>query len=123
MDDEFGVSDLMKDEFQMTSKKNRKSYGSEDLAGFKIEHKEDHFREGKDIILTIKDAPILDEEAEDVLVNVSMIDEEHAAKNVQLKKGLPGYLPYEEEFDEYGNVSLVRLCCVCKYSFILFITL
>ena len=49
---------------------------------------------------------VLDEE-EDVLINVNIIDNEKAAKNVELKRGKPGYNPYEEEeVDEYGNVSM-----------------
>ena len=49
---------------------------------------------------------VLDED-EDVLLNVNIIDDEKAAKNVELRKGKPGYNPYEEEeVDEYGNVSL-----------------
>ena len=34
------------------------------------------------------------------------MDDEKSAKNVELKKGKPGYNPYEEEeVDEYGDVS------------------
>lgn len=49
---------------------------------------------------------VLDEDR-DVLLNVNIVDDEKAAKNVELKKGKPGYNPYEEEeVDEYGNVSI-----------------
>lgn len=42
----------------------------------------------------------------DILLNVNIVDDEKAAKNVELKKGKPGYNPYdEEELDEFGNVS------------------
>ena len=48
---------------------------------------------------------VLDED-EDVLLNVNIVDDEKASKNVELKKGKPGYNPYdEEEVDELGNVS------------------
>ena len=48
---------------------------------------------------------VLDEDG-DVLLNVNIVDDEKAAKNVELKKGKPGYNPYdEEELDEFGNVS------------------
>ena len=80
-------------------------YSSQDLAGLTIEHKEDHFVEGKEVVLTLKDSKVLDEE-DDVLVNVNMIDEEKGMRNTELRKNQPGYQPYEEEFDEYGNVSL-----------------
>lgn len=42
-----------------------------------------------------------------MLLNVNMVEAEKAAKNVELKKGKPGYNPYEEEeVDELGNVSV-----------------
>ncbi len=104
MDDDFGVSDLIRDEYPTKPPATQPGYSAASLSGLKIEHKEDHFREGRDMILTLKDAPVLDEENGDVLVNVNMLDEEHSARNVQLKKGLPGYVPYGEELDEYGNV-------------------
>lgn len=81
------------------------AYSSSHLAGLTIEHKEDRFLEGRDVVLTLKDTKILDDE-DDVLVNVNMIDEERGQRNIELKKNLPGYQPYEEEFDEYGNVNI-----------------
>lgn len=40
-----------------------------------------------------------------MLLNVNMVEAELAAKNVELKKGKPGYNPYaEEDVDELGNV-------------------
>ncbi len=48
---------------------------------------------------------ILDEEGGDTLVNVNMLDDERAAKNVTNKKKKPDYRPYDEpELDEYGMV-------------------
>ena len=49
-------------------------------------------------------ADILDDR-DDVLVNISMVDQEKADKNVENRKGKPGYNPYEEEKDEFGDVS------------------
>lgn len=107
MDDEFGVSDLMKKEFNHPPQPTpqTQSYTSSSLSGLTIQHKEDHFMEGKEVVLTLKDAPVLNEESGDVLVNVNMMNDEHASRNVELKKGIPSYVPYEEQFDEYGNVS------------------
>ena len=52
---------------------------------------------------------VLDEK-EDVLLNVNLLDNEKAAKNVELKKNKPGYNPYEEEeIDEFGNVSYKKV--------------
>ena len=90
-----------------------------------MEHKTETFKEGRDIVLTLKDAGRIEhvccvclftnplclstgvlEDDSDVLVSVNIIDDEKAAKNVELRKGKPGYNPYEEEeVDEYGNVS------------------
>ena len=37
---------------------------------------------------------------------MNIVDNEKAAKNVELKKGKPDYNPYaDEEVDELGNVS------------------
>lgn len=54
---------------------------------------------------------ILDEDDEgDTLINVNMIDDEHAAKNVETKKRKPDYKPYDEpEYDEYGMVGYWHL--------------
>ena len=115
MDDEFGVSELIGAEFQGKKQPPQPSYTATDLTGIKIQHKDDTFKEGRDIVLTLKDSAVLDEDNGDVLVNVNMIDDEHASRNVQLKKGLPGYIPYEEEFDEYGNVSLMGVVNGCGW--------
>lgn len=104
MDEEFGVNELIQETFH--SNKEDRSYSSQHLSGLTIQHKQDHFRDGKTVVLTLKDSKILDEE-EDVLVNVNMMDDEKGSRNIELKKNLPGYQPYEEQFDEYGNVSYV----------------
>ena len=44
---------------------------------------------------------------EDKLMNVNLLDDEKAAKNVELRKKKKDYRPYEEDtFDEYGVVRL-----------------
>lgn len=46
------------------------------------------------------------EEEDDTLVNVNIIDDEKADKNLENKKKKPQYNPYDESsFDEYGFVS------------------
>jgi SART-1 family len=48
---------------------------------------------------------VLDEEEDDTLINVNIIDDERAAKNVENKKKKPTYQPYDQdEFDEQGMV-------------------
>ncbi|KAG1940533.1 U4/U6.U5 tri-snRNP-associated protein 1 [Pimephales promelas] len=93
MDEEFGVSNLVEQEF---AQDKRDSYGSRHLKGLKVQHKMDSFREGETVVLTLQDKGVLEEE-EDVLVNVGLVDKEKAEKNVELKKKKPEYKPYEEE--------------------------
>jgi U4/U6.U5 tri-snRNP-associated protein 1 len=76
MDQEFGVSSLVEEEF---GQKKRDAYSSRDLKGLKVQHKIDSFGEGQTVILTLEDKGVL-EEKEDVLVNVNMIDKERADK-------------------------------------------
>lgn len=58
--------------------------------------------EGSNIILTLKDQNILQEDG-DVLVNVNLVDTERYKKNNEIKKQKPGYQPFEEaEYDELG---------------------
>lgn len=93
MDEEFGVSSLVEEEF--AHDKNT-AYTAQDLKGLKVQHKEESFTEGQTVILTLQDKGVLEEE-EDVLVNVGLVDKEKAEKNVELKKKKPDYKPYEEE--------------------------
>ena len=48
---------------------------------------------------------VLDEEGGDTLINVNLVDEEKAEKNLELKKKKPDYNPYDAgDVDEYGMV-------------------
>lgn len=48
---------------------------------------------------------ILDDDNADVLMNVNMLDDEAAKKNLENKKKKAEYKPYDEaEEDEYGMV-------------------
>ncbi|XP_060109635.1 U4/U6.U5 tri-snRNP-associated protein 1 [Heteronotia binoei] len=94
MDQEFGISSLVEEEFGQNKKV---SYSSRDLKGLTVEHTIDSFREGETVILTLKDKGVLEEEGGDVLVNVNIVDKEKAEKNVELRKKKPDYEPYEEE--------------------------
>uniref|UniRef100_A0A6I8NI15 Spliceosome associated factor 1, recruiter of U4/U6.U5 tri-snRNP n=1 Tax=Ornithorhynchus anatinus TaxID=9258 RepID=A0A6I8NI15_ORNAN len=93
MDQEFGVSSLVEEEF---GQRRKDLYSSRDLKGLTVEHTIDSFREGETLILTLKDKGVLQEE-EDVLVNVNLVDKERAEKNVELRKKKPDYRPYAEE--------------------------
>ena len=69
-------------------KLNSKAYTGSHLKGLKVEHDESVFKEGREIILTLKDRNILtgkggeldvdDDEEADVLVNVNIMNDERA---------------------------------------------
>uniref|UniRef100_A0A8C1ZB51 Spliceosome associated factor 1, recruiter of U4/U6.U5 tri-snRNP n=1 Tax=Cyprinus carpio TaxID=7962 RepID=A0A8C1ZB51_CYPCA len=109
MDEEFGVSSLVEQEFAQERKVSR------DLKGLKVQHKMDSFREGETVILTIEDKGVLEEE-EDVLVNVGLVDKEKAEKNVELKKKKPDYKPYEEEESVDDMVTFKPKSVLSKYD-------
>ncbi|XP_068922480.1 U4/U6.U5 tri-snRNP-associated protein 1 [Petaurus breviceps papuanus] len=93
MDQEFGVSSLVEEEF---GQRRKEQYSARDLQGLTVEHTIASFREGETMILTLKDKGVLQEE-EDVLVNVNLLDKERAEKNVELRKKKPDYRPYAED--------------------------
>ncbi|XP_028658348.1 U4/U6.U5 tri-snRNP-associated protein 1 [Erpetoichthys calabaricus] len=93
MDEEFGISNLVAEEF---GQKEKDDYTSKDLKGLTVQHKIDSFQEGQTMILTLKDQGVLEED-DDVLVNVNLLDKEKAEKNVELKKKNPTYKAYDEE--------------------------
>lgn len=101
LDEQFGVSDFVEKE---NREKRRQKYNDKNLKGLRVEHDVDSFAEERDVILTLKDKGVLDEDSEDVLVNVNMIDNEKYKKNLENKKKKIVYNAYEEEeFDKYGN--------------------
>ncbi|KAI7796305.1 U4/U6.U5 tri-snRNP-associated protein 1, partial [Triplophysa rosa] len=112
MDEEFGVSNLVEQEF---AQEKQESYSSRDLRGLKVQHKMDSFKEGELVILTLEDKGVL-EEKEDVLVNVGLVDKEKAEKNVELKKKKPDYKPYEEEESVDDMVNFKEKSVLSKYD-------
>ncbi|XP_068583289.1 U4/U6.U5 tri-snRNP-associated protein 1 [Cebidichthys violaceus] len=112
MDEEFGVSSLVEEEF---AQRKKDPYTSQDLKGLKVQHKVDSFNEGQTVILTLQDKGVLEEE-EDVLVNVGLVDKEKAEKNVELKKKKPDYKPYEEEESVDDMVTLKPHTVLSKYD-------
>ncbi|KAM7351710.1 U4/U6.U5 tri-snRNP-associated protein 1 [Cochliomyia hominivorax] len=103
MDQEFGVDDLLEKE---KKEAHRKAYTEKHLKGLKVDHDMDEFSEGKTVILTLKDADVLNEKEGDTLINVNMLDDARFRKNVENKKKNPlsyGYNVYEEQYDELGN--------------------
>ncbi|XP_037077289.1 U4/U6.U5 tri-snRNP-associated protein 1-like [Pollicipes pollicipes] len=100
LDAEFGVGELVAAE---TEEARAAAYTAGDLRGLTVEHQPDRFVEGREVVLTIKDRGVLDEE-DDVLVNVNMVDDERHQKNVAVRRQKPGYRPDDQdEWDEEGN--------------------
>ncbi|KAF7697228.1 U4/U6.U5 tri-snRNP-associated protein 1 [Silurus meridionalis] len=112
MDEEFGVSDLVEQEFAQSKKD---SYSSRDLKGLTVQHKMGSFTEGETVVLTLQDKGVL-EEKEDVLVNVNIVDREKAEKNVELKKKKPEYKPYNEEESVDDMVMFKPKSVLSKYD-------
>ncbi|XP_049286790.1 U4/U6.U5 tri-snRNP-associated protein 1 [Anopheles funestus] len=85
---------------------NKGSYRDRDLEGLRVEHDVEAFTEGRQVILTLKDANVLDEEAGDTLVNVNMIDDERYKRNVENRKANPQHYGYDvycqDDVDEFG---------------------
>lgn len=113
MDQEFGVSSLVEEEF---GQKKKVSYSARDLKGLTVEHTIDSFQEGQTVVLTLKDKGVLEEEGGDVLVNVNMVDLEKAKKNVELRKKKPDYKPYEEEESVDDMVVFKQKNILAKYD-------
>ncbi|XP_013925309.1 PREDICTED: U4/U6.U5 tri-snRNP-associated protein 1-like, partial [Thamnophis sirtalis] len=113
MDQEFGISSLVEEEF---GQKKKVGYSAQDLKGLTVEHTIDSFQEGHTVILTLKDKGVLEEEGGDVLVNVNMVDKEKAKKNVELRKKKPEYKPYEEEESVDDMVVFKRKGVLSKYD-------
>ncbi|CAH1792523.1 unnamed protein product [Owenia fusiformis] len=111
MDNEFGIGNIVDEEFGTTKKKE---YTSRDLRGIKVQHDQEEFSEGKTVILTLEDKRILDDDG-DVLMNVNIKDVEAAKKNIENKKKKPDYQPWDnEEEDEYGMVKVKEV--LSKYD-------
>ncbi|XP_057699482.1 U4/U6.U5 tri-snRNP-associated protein 1 [Corythoichthys intestinalis] len=113
MDQEFGVSTLVEEEFGRGRRGG--AYTARDLKGLKVQHQVDSFGEGQTVILTLQDKGVLEEE-EDVLENVGLVDKEKADKNVELKKKKPDYKPYEEEESVDDMVSFKSRSVLSKYD-------
>ncbi|KAK3854519.1 hypothetical protein Pcinc_039010 [Petrolisthes cinctipes] len=111
LDEQFGVGDLV--EQDMTELK-RKKYSSNSLSGLNVQHEMSRFDSGAPTILTLKDSNVLDG-SEDTLINVNLIDDERAEKNVERKKKKTDDKEYEApEVDEYGR--LVQRTLLTKYD-------
>jgi U4/U6.U5 tri-snRNP-associated protein 1 len=101
LDEQFGVSEFVENEKR---EKRRQQYGEKNLKGLQVEHDVDSFADERDVVLTLKDKGVLDENPDDVLINVNMVDDEKYRKNLENKKKKIVYNAYEDqEFDDLGN--------------------
>ncbi|KAI9314126.1 SART-1 protein [Dichotomocladium elegans] len=91
------------DEMDQTFEK----YDAEDLSGLKVAHDLTEFHEGSEMILTLKDRGILDEEegGTDELSNVQLEDRERLRKNLENKKKKSAYNPYDDEEFILGGIK------------------
>ncbi|KAJ7996761.1 hypothetical protein DPEC_G00240370 [Dallia pectoralis] len=112
MDEEFGVSTLVEEEFGQAK---QSAYSSRDLKGLTVQHKMESFNEGETVILTLQDKGVLEEE-DDVLVNVGLVDKEKAEKNVELKKKKPDYKAYEDDESVDDMATLKPRTVLGKYD-------
>ncbi|XP_065199824.1 U4/U6.U5 tri-snRNP-associated protein 1 isoform X2 [Planococcus citri] len=92
LDEVFGIGDLIEEDKRV---QKRFMYTSKDLKGLKVGHSTENFVEGRDVILTLEDKGILEDE-EDTLVNVNIQDDERYKKNIDRRKRKPGYNAYDD---------------------------
>ncbi|CAF3351073.1 unnamed protein product [Rotaria sp. Silwood1] len=97
-------------------------YTSKNLSGLRVEHSIEEFKEGQQVILTLKDKKIINDKKddedddndndEDVLINVNIADNETAKERAELaKKKTPGYRAYNEDetVDQFGMLNPNKL--------------
>uniref|UniRef100_A0A8C4Y8I3 Spliceosome associated factor 1, recruiter of U4/U6.U5 tri-snRNP n=1 Tax=Gopherus evgoodei TaxID=1825980 RepID=A0A8C4Y8I3_9SAUR len=92
MDQEFGISSLVEEEF---GQKKKDHYSSRDLQGLTVNTPSPGLYSNP--VVMVSCLPGVLQEEDDVLVNVNIVDKEKAKKNVELRKKKPEYRPYEEE--------------------------
>lgn len=74
------------------------NYDSADLSGMKVAHDLAEFDDGGEVILTLKDSGVLDEDEDGIqLTNVNLEEREKLRKNLDNKKKKPGYNVYDDE--------------------------
>jgi U4/U6.U5 tri-snRNP-associated protein 1 len=73
------------------------SYSTANLAGLKVGHNLEDVDGGEDVILTLKDGDVLDDEAGDELVNVSIAEQERTKKRLERKKRKSVYAADDDE--------------------------
>uniref|UniRef100_A0A674GRC7 Spliceosome associated factor 1, recruiter of U4/U6.U5 tri-snRNP n=1 Tax=Taeniopygia guttata TaxID=59729 RepID=A0A674GRC7_TAEGU len=93
MDQEFGVSPLVEEEFQ---RRRRERYSARDLQGLTVEHDPASIPEGQTLVLTLKDRGVL-EGGEDILEQAALAAAARAREEQELRRRRPNYDPYGEQ--------------------------
>ncbi|XP_063822332.1 U4/U6.U5 tri-snRNP-associated protein 1-like [Ostrinia nubilalis] len=113
MDEVFGVSALVADEARSD---RARAYGERQLRGLRVAHDLDALEEERDVVLTLADAPVL-ADADDVLVNVNIVDTERSQKNIlNRKKAKSGYQAYDDEEEMEAAALGYRKPVLAKYD-------
>lgn len=76
LDAQFGIGEVVEQEQRQ---RRKQQYTDKDLRGLRVDHDVNTISEEKQVILTLKDSGVLDDD-DDVLVNVNMIDNEKYKK-------------------------------------------
>lgn len=76
LDAQFGIGEVVEQEQRQ---RRNQQYTDKDLRGLRVDHDVNTISEEKQVILTLKDSDVLDDD-DDVLVNVNMIDNEKYKK-------------------------------------------
>ncbi|XP_026314104.1 U4/U6.U5 tri-snRNP-associated protein 1 isoform X2 [Hyposmocoma kahamanoa] len=95
MDAVFGVSALLAEEQRQA---RAGAYEPGALRGLRVAHDLDAIGDERETVLTLADEHVLADDAEDVLVNVNLLDDERYKKNLEeRKKAIAGYQAYDDE--------------------------
>lgn len=95
--EEFSESDEDDDAATGSKRKTKaSSYTSKDLKGLKVRHNADDIVEGREVVLTLKDTSVLDDDGEDELENV-LIAEQKARKKARREATKKSDDPFGED--------------------------
>ncbi|XP_041987763.1 U4/U6.U5 tri-snRNP-associated protein 1 isoform X2 [Aricia agestis] len=115
MDEVFGVGALVQKELSDVAGPSR-SYGHSQLKGLRVAHDLTALPDERETVLTLADKEVLADDAEDVLVNVNIVDDERYKKNiVERKKAVAGYQAYDEEAEMAAALGQPR-ALLAKYD-------
>ncbi|KAL3067946.1 hypothetical protein niasHT_037936 [Heterodera trifolii] len=118
MDEAFGIGGLIQAEQQKhrqkKAPKGRTAEEATSSGGLVVGHSLKEFGEGRETVLVLQDKDILEDGADEVLINPNMLENERHKLNVERRKKKDHYNPYEEEVDEFGQVKKQQM--LSKYD-------